>query len=293
MQADLADEPSAGVRGQALAARSSKLYRQLDKWRHSRHARQLQVAVPSSPVQSLNPASPLPLYRQLASALRADISAGRYRPGDRLPSEPALAERYGVTRPTVRHATRVLAQEQVVEARRGSGTFVRSPQAEVDLFSLAGTLQSFEQRGIALSRRLIGKLVKAKVAPGATPNPMAGRIAYRFKRLSHVGRRPILLEEFFVDVDVFPELEAFNLSVKSFAQVVRQHYFMKPQRSRQTFQAQMLDQHYRRLLGMKPGQPVLLVRRTLDFPRAPGAVYTELYCRTDEYAFAQTLEGQS
>ena len=268
-----------------------KLYIQLDKCRLAGHAPAVRSFVSSQPSQSLNPASPLPLYRQLASALRADIAAGRYGPGDRLPSEPTLAERYGVTRPTVRHATRILAQEQVVEARRGSGTFVRAPRAEVDLFSLAGTLESFEQRGIALSRRLIGKLVKATVSPGAACNPLAGRTAYQFKRLSHARRRPILLEEFFVDASVFPELEAFNLSVKSFAQIVREHYFMQPERSRQTFQAQVLGQDYRRLLGMKPGQPALLVRRTLDFPRAHGAVYTELYCRTDEYAFAQTLEG--
>ena len=253
----------------------------------------LAVAVSTTPVQSLNPASPLPLYRQLASALRADIEAGRYGPGDRLPSEPALAERYGVTRPTVRHATRILAQERVVEARRGSGTFVRPPPPEVDLFSLAGTLQSFEKRGITLTRRMLGKLVKAELPPAAAPNPLAGRTAYQFKRLSLVRRRPILLEEFFVDAAVFPGLEAFNLSVKSFAEVVQQHYFMKPERSRQTFQALALDQQYRRLLGLGPGQPALLVRRTLDFPGALAAVYTELYCRTDEYVFAQTIEGHS
>src|SRR5688572_32774527 len=91
----------------------------------------------------LNPGSPVPLYHQLATSLSAAIAEGRFKPGERLPSEPELARRFGVTRPTVRQATRLLAERRLVEAKRGSGTFVRTPAEQVDLFSLAGTLEAF------------------------------------------------------------------------------------------------------------------------------------------------------
>lgn len=240
----------------------------------------------------LNLDSPIPLYRQLADALTAAIERGLYAPGQKLPSEPSLASEFGVTRPTVRQATRLLAERRLVQARRGAGTFVCAPPREVDLFSLAGSLEAFQRSGVPVQRRLLGKLSLTQVPAAATVNPFSGRLAYQFKRLSRVRRRPILLEEFYVDPVVFPNLETYDLSATSLARVVRDHYFMTPRRGRQTFESQVPDAARRHSLDMCPGQALLLVRRTLDFPGADAALFVELYCRTDECVFSQSLVGQ-
>ena len=65
------------------------------------------------------------LWRQIADAIRAGLAAGLADDQGRLPSESALAERFDVNRHTVRAALRALADEGVVEARQGSGTYVR------------------------------------------------------------------------------------------------------------------------------------------------------------------------
>lgn len=64
------------------------------------------------------------MWRLIAEELRAEILERRLREGDRLPSEKALAQRFGVNRHTARQAIASLADEGFVEARRGSGTFV-------------------------------------------------------------------------------------------------------------------------------------------------------------------------
>ncbi len=64
-------------------------------------------------------------YRQLADLIRAAITEGDYPPGSLLPSEPVLAERYGVSRPTVNRAISILRNEGVVRVERGRGTVVR------------------------------------------------------------------------------------------------------------------------------------------------------------------------
>ena len=65
-----------------------------------------------------------PVWRAIAAALRSDLSDGRYRPGDKLPTEAALAARFGVNRHTVRHAISTLVADGLVRTRRGSGAFV-------------------------------------------------------------------------------------------------------------------------------------------------------------------------
>ena len=64
------------------------------------------------------------LWRRLAERIRADIEAGDYPPGARLPTEKALTEAFAVNRHTVRRAMRALADEGLVRVERGRGTFV-------------------------------------------------------------------------------------------------------------------------------------------------------------------------
>ncbi len=66
-----------------------------------------------------------PKYQRIAAALRTDIRSGEYQPGDRLPAETALMERFGVSLPTLRQGIGVLRSEGLIESRHGLGNFVR------------------------------------------------------------------------------------------------------------------------------------------------------------------------
>jgi DNA-binding GntR family transcriptional regulator len=66
-----------------------------------------------------------PKYQRIASTLRTDIRTGTYGPGDRLPAETALMERFKVSLPTLRQAIGLLRAEGLLESRHGIGTFVR------------------------------------------------------------------------------------------------------------------------------------------------------------------------
>ena len=68
------------------------------------------------------------LYRQIAESLRADILAGRLRPGDRLPSVRELARLRGCTPGTVQNAFRVLQESGLIESHKGRGSHV-TPRA--------------------------------------------------------------------------------------------------------------------------------------------------------------------
>src|SRR5918996_3722056 len=70
-----------------------------------------------------------PKYQQVYSALRREIQSGRWKRGDRLPSEADLVQAYRASRITVGRAVRELQAEGLVERRAGSGTYVRTRAA--------------------------------------------------------------------------------------------------------------------------------------------------------------------
>lgn len=73
-------------------------------------------------------ASP-PRYRQLADLLRADISSGKLKPGDQLPTEMEICASHSVSRYTAREALRLLSEDGLIERRRGAGTVVADTPA--------------------------------------------------------------------------------------------------------------------------------------------------------------------
>ncbi len=64
------------------------------------------------------------LWKTIATTLGGEIAQGRYRIGDKLPTEAELSLRFGVNRHTIRRALKDLADTGTVHARRGSGVFV-------------------------------------------------------------------------------------------------------------------------------------------------------------------------
>jgi GntR family transcriptional regulator len=80
----------------------------------------------------LDPASPTPLYRQIAEQVRRLIALGALRPGERLPAVRELAVRARVNRNTAARAVQQLEAEGVVRTRVGQGTFVEDAPLPAD-----------------------------------------------------------------------------------------------------------------------------------------------------------------
>lgn len=236
----------------------------------------------------LNPSSPLPLYHQLAEILLAKIRSGEFPPGSRLPSEPSLAAMYSIGRPTVRQAIDVLVRRRFLTRRRGSGTYVRPAPEEVDLLSLAGTTSAFQKKGISVVSRILEKR-RWTAVPADAENPFSGRPAFFVSRLSLVEDVPVLLEEIFMEPELFPGLDEMDLTGRSLSRVVAERYHMRPEGGKQNFRIVTVDGERASRLQVSSHTPVLLVKRFLNLAGVQNAIYSELYCRTDQFVFSQTI----
>jgi GntR family transcriptional regulator len=236
----------------------------------------------------LNPQSPIPLYHQLSEIILAKIRSGEYPPGFRIPSEPGLAATYGIGRPTVRQAIDVLVRKRFLLRRRGSGTYVRPEPEDVDLFSLAGTMSAFQRKGISAFSRILEN-TRLQSVHADPENPFSDREAFFFSRLSLVEDVPVLLEEIYMQRELFPGIDEFDLLGRSLSQIVDERYHMRPSGGRQSFRIGYVDGERARHLDVSSSTPILLVKRFLTFPGAENAIYSELYCRTDQFVFSQTI----
>ncbi len=102
-----------------------------------------------------------PAYVQLANILRRQISEGVFRPGDQLPSEAQLVQRYGLSPMTIRRSINLLADQGVVNAEQGRGTFVRPLELGKAIFDLQELQDLFSQAPDSSVRLLDVRVVSA------------------------------------------------------------------------------------------------------------------------------------
>jgi len=97
----------------------------------------------------------IPLYLQVKEGVRDLIATGGLQPGDPLPGEMELQERFGVSRATVRQALAELSREGRIERHQGRGTFVAIPRLLRSLPELTSFSEHLTQQGLRSASRLL------------------------------------------------------------------------------------------------------------------------------------------
>ena len=102
---------------------------------------------------SLDLSDPMPLWAQLAAELRRRLGTGEF--DERFPTEAELVTAFGVSRATVREAIRRLRGEGLLDARRGSGTFVVRRQLDAPILGTSGLAQAITAAGLVEASKVL------------------------------------------------------------------------------------------------------------------------------------------
>lgn len=136
-----------------------------------------------------------PLFTQLARSLGGAITSGRYRAGDRIPTEPELADLYGVSRITVRRAIDELSNDGMVVKRQGKGTYVRNRKVSPKIQHITSFTESTLASGMTPSATVLRREVLDSV-----PADVPDRAEFRGDRVLYIQRvhfadaAPIMIE---------------------------------------------------------------------------------------------------
>lgn len=148
-----------------------------------------------------------PIWKAIATSVRSDIAEGIYGPGDKLPTESALAQRFGVNRHTVRHALTALAEDGLVHSRRGAGVFVTTTPTDYPI----GRRVRFHQNLRAAGRTPAKKVLLLETRPAHSAEAEALHLAeggqvHVYEGLSLAEDRPIALFRSVFPAERFPDL---------------------------------------------------------------------------------------
>ena len=214
---------------------------------------------------------PIPLHPQVFRDLKSALDADEWRPGERMPTERELAERYGCSLITIRHALGELVREGRIERTRGRGTFVLQPRIDRDIGGTMSFAEEMRRRGLNPATRVI----TARIEP-------AGEVVAEQLGLSqddpvvHLERvrlgdgEPFLLEQARLPAERFPGLLAFDFERRSLYDILADRYDTPIVRARETV------------------EPVVMKRREADLLGVPAR---SLALRIDGIAYAASGEA--
>jgi GntR family transcriptional regulator len=204
------------------------------------------------------------LYGQIEDWLAGEIAAGALVPGDRLPTEHDLAEWFGVSRMTLRHALAELARRGLVTRTTGrhGGTFVAAPKLEQDLTTLAGFSEQLRRAGMVAGARVLSALLRP-AGPAAAAALQIGEDdeVYEIRRIRLADGRPIVLERSRFPASRFPGMLESRLD-GSLYELLEVRYGLRPHRARESLEPVTAGVREAEALEVAEGAPLMLVERT-------------------------------
>ncbi|WP_054890928.1 MULTISPECIES: GntR family transcriptional regulator [unclassified Pseudomonas] len=205
----------------------------------------------------------LPRYQQLRDHMVEQIANNRWRPGEAIPTEAALASEFDMSVGTVRKAVDVLVTEGVLERQQGRGTFIRRPQFHSSLFRFFRFESANGERAVPESRILSIEPVPAPSAVASALGLAPEADVIHIVRVRLLGAQPVLAEEIWLPRQTFQPLLEVELDRKGplLYPIYEELCGQVVAYAEETLTAESVDAVHARLLQLPEGSPVVVIER--------------------------------
>lgn len=239
---------------------------------------------------SLSKEAPLPLYHQIKEVLLQGIRAGQWLPDEQLPTENDLAQRFSVSKITVRQALRELAQLGYVRREQGRGTFVQRGQLEQGPRELTSFTQEMQRHGLSSTSVVLEQGIAGAEEGVAEKLGMApGDAVFRLRRLRLADGEPMGVQTAHIPAVLVPGIEQVNFEQASLYDTLNLKYGLRPTQARETHSAVLLSQAEAGQLGVAPGSPAMAAERVTYLPGRQPLEYVRSLMRGDRYKIVLEL----
>jgi len=242
---------------------------------------------------SSDPSGPAfsPLYQQIKLLITRSLEEGEWKPGEAIPAETELAQRYRVSQGTVRKAIDELSADNLVVRRQGKGTFVATHAEEKIQYRFL-RLAADDGKPRGMERHFLDCRRMRAPAPIARALELKGTEgAILVRRTLSQDDRPVVLDEIWLPAGLFKGLTTERLAdyVGPMYRLFETEFDVRMIRAEEKIRAVAADAATAPLLAVEPGTPLLSVERlSYTYGDRPVELRRGLY-RTDAHFYRNTL----
>ena len=178
--------------------------------------------------QDIDKNSFAPIYYQLQELLVGKIESGELKPGDKLPSENELADKYEISRNTAQKAIRALVNWGLAQRIQGKGTYVCNKTVTLSITtSLSLTSEIIGLNKVPHSHILQSKVIEASLDIAVKLGVKKDTKVYSIQRIRYVDELPLMIQTSYIPVSYLPDLFKKNLEDKSLFGLIMHEYGIK------------------------------------------------------------------
>jgi GntR family transcriptional regulator len=230
------------------------------------------------------------LYTKVEETIAAEIADGEYRPGDQLPTEVELLQRFEVSRITVRRAIQNLVQRGLLEIRRGRGTFVLEPRIEAELTKLSGFVEDMSAAGRKASARVLSQSVVSATALIAERLQLSrGTRVMRIERVRLADGQPVSFDQSYLPLALGRRIVRNDLRMHPIFTLLEEKYNVPLLEADYALEAVAASKAVAEALQVTVGTPIFQIERTSRTTNYEPIDYEVLSYRGDLVRFVTKL----
>ena len=229
-------------------------------------------------------AGPIPLYHQLKTVILREIEAGQWPPDQQLPTENELAQRFRVSKITVREALRELAVEGFIRREQGRGTFVERRRLQQGPRKLTSFTDEMRSHGLLPASRVLEQgAVNAPSSVASALGIAPEAQVFRLRRLRLANREPMGVQTAYLPLDLVPGIGKIRFADTSLYEVLQARYGLHPTTARETYCVTILKRPDAELLGVPARSPAMTAERVTCLAEGRPFEYVHSVMRGDRY----------
>lgn len=237
---------------------------------------------------SIDRDSHVPYYQQLKQALTERIQRGELQPGDLMPSEAELGNRFGVSRTVVRQALNEMSHAGLVRRQKGKGTFVAQPKISSRglVQSLEGFYQDMAERGVPVLTRVLEQAIEP--AEGEVATNLALELltpVTKLVRLRFVEDEPIVLVASYLPYELCREVIHADLEHGSLYAFLQEECGLQIGRGSRRIEAVGAGEREAQALQVELGAPLIRLKSVSFTPDGIALEYFDAVFRGDRSRF--------
>lgn len=235
----------------------------------------------------------VPLYQHLKAEILRDIQAGKWRPGERIPSEAELAQEMSVSRITVRQAVADLVSLGYLARRQGKGTFLVERRESFAASKLRGFAEELRARGhqVRIDVKGIRMMTTCPQTVARFLHVTQSARVIQIRRIALVEDEPMFRETSYLLPPPGVALDALEDHGDAYNHVYGffEQHGVKISFGRQQISATRAVYEDVQELGIRSDEPILMIQRVTSDQTATPVEFSEVRYPSSRYHFEVNL----